>query len=774
MLKKHKNNDIMKNSAINKIHLRGASNSSYLAPVWLSCFRLLLPMLLLVTVCLCAPTAANAQNVAASPPRYVSIDFDNVDINIFIKYISELTGKNFVVDPSVKGQVTIISPAKISDEDAYRVFESVLEIHGYTTVKAGSVIKIVPLVAARSQNIDLIKDMATAEPGDRVVTQLVPLKHTTPTEIQQVLQPLISKTSVIVAHTPSGMLIITDTLSNIKRLLSIIEELDVAYSREQIEVIPLENGEVTKIAAILDTIFQKSGPAKATGEAVLSGARVIAYERINTLIVLADPAELKRVRGLVEKLDVKLDRGAGNIHVVYLQNATAVEMARVLTELPRQQEGETVDVQATAISAEVSIMADEETNALIVSASREEFLVIESVIKKLDIPRRMVYLEALIMEVNVEKSFEVGVQWVGGDEISGGDGVAFGGFSGDPAYGNIEGITNPETPLLPTGLSLGVLKQGIEIGGITFPNIAAILRAYKTDEDINIIATPQILTTDNKRAEISVGENVPYITSQNTTAGQQDYTQFEYKDVATKLRITPHIGQADTLRLEIETEVIKLKGQDESLTPTTFKRTAQTTVIVENSDTIVIGGIIGHDGIEEENKVPLLGDIPLLGWLFKTRATRELRTNMFIFVTPRIVNNPADIARVTLDKQEQLGESIERVEDLLYPPDNPEHAVKLADLGFARLSEGRISDAKAYLGQALAIDPDNPYALLNLGVAYEKEGDYEQAITLYQKVIDTGTAEAILAPQNGTAGPLHLLEIARGNIRHAKELMQRQ
>ncbi len=764
----------MTDSARIRIDPMNKSTSSYQAPAWLRCLRLLLTMLVLCTLCLAAPLSADAQNVDASPPRFISIDFDNVDINIFIKYISELTGKNFVIDPSVKGQVTIISPTKISDKDAYRVFESVLEIHGYTTVEAGSVIKIVPLVAARSQNVDLIKDMAMAAPGDRVVTQLVPLRHTTPTEIQQVLQPLISKTSVIVAHTPSGMLIITDTLSNIKRLLSIIEELDVAYSREQIDVIPLENGDVTKIAAILDTIFKKSGAPKGTGTEPQSGARVIAYERINTLIVLADSAELKRVRGLVEKLDVKQERGGGNIHVVYLQNGTAVEMAKVLTELPRQQEGEAVDDKATAISAEVSIMADEETNALIVSASREEFLVIESVIKKLDIPRRMVYLEALIMEVNVDKSFEVGVQWVGGDEISGGEGVAFGGFSGDPAYGNIEGITNPETPLLPAGLSLGVLKQGIEIGGITFPNIAAILRAYKTDEDINIIATPQILTTDNKRAEISVGENVPYITSQNTTAGQQDYTQFEYKDVATKLRITPHIGQADTLRLEIETEVIKLKGSEETLTPTTFKRTAQTTVIVENSDTIVIGGIIGHDGIEEENKVPLLGDIPLLGWLFKTRATRELRTNMFIFVTPRIVNNPADIARVTLDKQEQLGDSFENVDDLLYPPDNPEHAVKLADIGFTRLSEGRISDAKAYLDQALSIDPDNPYALLNLGVAYEKEGDYEQAIVLYQKVIDTGTAEAILAPQGTGAGPVHLLDIARENIKHARDLMQRQ
>jgi len=440
-------------------------------------------------------------------------------------------------------------------------------------------------------------------------------------------------------------------------------------------------------------------------------------------------------------------------------------MAKVLTALPHNQEGEAENSKTTAISSDVNIMADEETNSIIVTATKAEFKVLESVIKKLDIPRRMVYLEVLIMEVNVDKNFEVGVQWIGGDEISGSDGIAFGGFSDEPAFGAIEGITNPETAILPAGLSLGVLKQGIEIGGITFPNIAAILRAYKSDDDINIIATPQILTTDNKKAEISVGENVPYITSQNTTAGQQDYTQYEYKDVATKLKITPHIGQAETLRLEIETEVIKLKGQEETLTPTTFKRTARTTVIVENSDTIVIGGIIGHDGIVEEWKVPGLGDIPLLGWLFKSKSTREQRTNMFIFVTPRIVENPAEIARVTLDKEERLGPLMVKAKEELYPPANPEHAVKLADTGFGLLRKGDLDGARNYFSEALNIDPTNPYTLINLGVVFEKEGKYDQAIEMYQKVIDTTVGDA--------AVPAHLVEIAKENLNHAKNLMQK-
>ncbi len=713
----------------------------------------------------------HAQSVPSAAQRFVSIDFDNVDLNIFIKYISELTGKNFVVDPSVQGQVTILSPTKISESDAYQVFESVLEIHGYTTVPSGSITKIVPLAAARSQNVDIVSGDEQSEPGDRVVTQLIALRHSSPQEITQILKPLISKTSVIVAHTQSGMLIITDTKSNIKRLAAIIETLDVPDRREQVAVIALEHGNAGKVGTILQTIFQRSSGAAAA--APLPGFRIIPYERINALVVLAEKNDIDKVRGLVSRLDVATDQEAGNIHVVYLQNATALEMAKVLSGLPRKDEATSGAGETAAISEEVNIMADEETNALIVTASKAEFKILKSVIEKLDIPRRMVYLEALIMEVNIDKNFEVGVQWFGGDEISGGDGIAFGGFSAEPPYGAIQDFTNPESPFLPAGLSLGVLKQGIEIGGITFPNIAAILRAYRSDEDINIIATPQILTTDNKRAEISVGENVPFITSQNTTAGQQDYTQFEYKDVATKLRITPHIGQANTLRLEIETEVVKLKGNEESLTPTTFRRTAQTTVVVENSDTIVIGGIIGQDGVEEESKVPGLGDIPLLGWLFKTRSIREVRTNMFIFVTPRIVENPAEIARVSQEKEGQLGAAMEQVKKELFPGPDPLQAAKLADRGFGLLRQGEGRRAREFFTEVLKIDPGNPYALINLGTAFELEGDYDQAIGIYEKLIESGSKTAPDAAGGTLLVPAHLVEIAQENLSHAKNLRQK-
>ena len=612
--------------------------------------------------------------------RFITIDFDNVDIRLFIKYISELTGKNFVVDKTVQGNVTIVSPTKISEEEAYKVFESVLEVHGFTTVRSGSVIKILPSARARSQNVEMLQmgDLSN-DPEDRVVTQIVPLKYSSPDDLKKVLTPLVSKSSVIIAHTPSGMLIMTETLSNIQKLLGIIEVLDVESREDEVVVVSLKNASAASLAKILSTIFQKSFvPQKGAKTGTRSRVKVVPYERVNALVVLAGSGETARVKSLISLLDNEVERGEGIIHVFYLQNATAAELAKVLNALPVKQKDDKNKGKAPAISKDVKVMADEETNSLIITASRDEYAVLEEVIKKLDIPRRMVYLEALIMEVDTDAFFEVGVQWAAGGVFSDGTGHMVTGFRTNSDLNTIGDGSNDSLPDLLEGFSLGVLKQGIQIGGVTFPNIAAILRAYETDSAINIISTPQILTTDNKKAEISVGENVPYLTSQQTGDNVTDrvFNNYEYKDVSTKLTITPHINQADTLRLEIATEVVKLKAgtPDDQFRPTTFKRTAETTVIINDGNTVVIGGIIGQDATEGEGKIPFLGDIPLLGWLFKTHNNTSTKTNMFIFITPRIIKNPADIAAVTLQKEDSMGKVLPAVKQELHKEKNMEHA----------------------------------------------------------------------------------------------------
>ncbi len=715
------------------------------------------------------PLTAMSTEKGEAGKRSITIDFDNVDIRLFIKYIGELTGKNFVVDKAVQDNVTIMSPTKISVEEAYRVFESVLEVHGFTTVEAGSVIKIMPSARARSQNVQMMDRGSLGNAADRVVTQLVPLKHSSPDEMQKVLTPLVAQTSVLIAHARSGILIITETLSNIQKLLAIIKALDVESREDDFAVIPLENASATALAKIFTTIYQNTGGAKKTAEgAVGDSIKVVPYERVNALIIFANASEMGRVRNLITLLDTEVQRSEGNIHVYYLQNGTAVEMAKVLNVLPekqaKQDEGNTGKV--AAISKNVQVMADEETNSLIITATKDEYVVLEDVIRQLDIPRRMVYLEALIMEVDADKSLEVGVEWALGGSFSDATGTVVSGFSGEAGYEMLSGIVS-DAPVLPSGYSAGILKQGIKIGGVTFPNIAAIVKAVKTNSDVNVIATPQILTTDNKKAEISVGENVPFITSKNTNASNLDYTQYEYKDVATKLSITPHINQANTLRLEILTEVVRLK--DAGDTPTTFKRTATTTVILHDNDTVVIGGIIGQDATVKDWKIPILGDIPLLGWLFRTHSTTDRKTNMFIFITPHIVRNPADAISVTLKKETQIGERLPSVVEKMNATSTLDHTKKLLMKGYESLQAGDFSKAKMLFLKVLEIDPTNPFAMMNMGVIYEKEGRNDLAMKMYQEILAGGSDAVADTTNDPDKTGMTLRDLAMENLERMKK-----
>jgi general secretion pathway protein D len=604
-------------------------------------------------------TPSSAEEAAE---RYVTIDFDNVNITLFIKYISELTGKNFVIDKAVKGNVTIISPTKISEDEAYKVFESVLEVQGYTTVPSGKIIKIVPSVNARSKSIETGFLSDVVSPSDKVVTQLIPLQYADPDQLKKLLAPLVSKTSVVISYPPSGMLIVTDVLSNIKRLLHIIKEIDIASSLgEEISVVPLQNASATDLSRTLATLFQSSrrtaaAPkgAKVRSLSSSSQIKIIPDERTNMLIVLASTAETSQIKKLIELLDAENQRGEGNIHVYYLQNANAEDLAKVLTALPTKKTDARAKGKAPILSKDLRIVADKATNSLVITAKRADYVILEDVIKKLDIPRRMVYLEALIMEVNVDKSFNLGVEWAGGFSFNQGTGAAFAGSgSGSLVSNSVFALAEGGVPNT-QGLSFGVMGDTITIGGQSFPTIGAVVNAYKSDANVHIVSTPQILTTDNKEAEIKVGENVPYITSRNTTSGtSQDYTNYEYKDVGVTLRITPQINQEDVVRLDVFTEVIKLKNPEAvTETPATLKRTASTTVIVRDASTIVIGGIIGDDVNESTYKVPLLGDIPGIGWIFKSHSTKRERRNLYIFITPRIVRNPAEATIIYEEKRE--------------------------------------------------------------------------------------------------------------------------
>ncbi|MFH2124254.1 MAG: type II secretion system secretin GspD [Pseudomonadota bacterium] len=754
------------------------------------CLPLIAGLLLHFTPYLCvAQEPATKQAQDKTSERFITIDFDNVDIRLFIKYISELTGKNFVVDKAVQGNVTIISPTKISEDAAYQLFESVLEVNGFTTVPAGAISKIMPASRALSQNINTLSHGDPSRPEDKIVTQIIPLRYSTPDEMKKVLAPLVSKTSVVIAHSQSGMLIITETLSNIQKLLTIIEAIDVPLTDEEIAVIPLNHASSTVAATAINTIFQQAPGPK--GGKPLSALKIVAYEPINSLILVASPTDVARVKHLITLLDSEMKQSEGNIHVVYLQHATAKDLATVLTALPGQQSTDPAKKgEAPTLSKDVKIMPDTETNSLIITASRTEFKELKDVINKLDIPRRMVYLEALIMEVDADATFDVGVNWMAGGVFADGTGQMLSGFGGSAGYKLADTIgytpavpATDTTPAIPAtaaigqGFSLGVLKQGIKIGGITFPDIGSVLRAYKTDSNVNVIATPQILTTDNKKAEISIGENTPYLTrtqaaidSTGTDTGSIGYQNYEYKDIATKLTITPQINQADILRLEIATEVSKLKAGSAADKPTTFKRTATTTVLVKDNNTIVIGGIIGQDDTEGEYKIPLLGDIPVLGWLFKEKNTSRKKTNMFIFITPRIIKNPGDMAGVTALKTDTIEKDIPEAKQILANPMANAHVLTLIDQGFELMQKGKYEEAKEQFNKALSMDAYNPYAQFNLATISERENKPQQAIKYYQMILDNHSKQAALLDSGNPNADSALLETCRENLKRLQKI----
>jgi general secretion pathway protein D len=719
----------------------------------------------------------NSVTAAKSGGGYVTIDFDNVDIALFIKFISELTGKNFVIDNNVKGKVTIISPTKITIDEAYKVFESVLEINGFATVASGSVIKIIPMVEARSKNIETKFGTESTDPEDKLVTQLIPLKFASPEEMKTVLAPFISKNSIMVSYAPTGTLIITDILSNIKRLQEIIEKIDIEGTGEIISVIPLQNAGAETMAKSLTSVF-KTNVAK-TAKDTSSSIVIISDSRTNSILTLASEVDTLKIKELIKLLDKESPRGEGDIHVYYLQNANAEDLAKVLTSLPTAAKttgtaaaGAAAPKEAAVVlSNNIQILADKATNSLIINAGKDDYLVLEDIIRKLDIARKMVYIEALIMEVSMTKQFNLGVQWSGGKATGSFNGSNVVSFAGsNPGTGDImPSISSSGNVSLPTGLSFGVLGDTITIGNLTFQSIAAVVKAYSTDSDVHILSTPQIMTTDNEEASINVSNNIPYLTRLDTTNGTNtafsNYTNnYEYKDVGVNLTITPQINQDRFVRLKLEQTVSQILSQDTAGRPTTLKREAKTTVVIKDGQTIVIGGLIDETKNNANYKVPILGSIPILGYLFRSKTESLDKKNLYIFITPHIVENPEEAEEVYENKIGQMDKVQEGLIAMSNGTVSKTKDERLCDLAFGYLEVNEYSKAAKYYEKALKLNPSNAIALLNRGIIYEKEKDNIKAAEMYQKVIALNPEDRVYSTINPSQTGYKAVDIAKENL----------
>jgi general secretion pathway protein D len=640
----------------------------------------------------------------ASGENLVSLDFDNVDLKVFIKYVSEITGRNFVVDDKVRGRITLISPTKIRVDELQHVLESLLELNGFTTVPSGSVTKIVPLreVKQRGVETDVGRDPREIAPIDRMVTHLVPLKYADINEVRNMLTPLVSKDGNITAYGPSNTIILTDLASNVNRLVKIIQEVDIKVTDEQIVVVTLKFASAIDLApqvtAAVEAKLGEGGAAapgrpRAPRGVVRPGApgvavagpekvfRVLADQRSNALIIVAGREEMAIALTLIEKLDVRLPPGRAQIHVYYLENAVAEDLAKVLTaqaqELvravgqppgpgvrqptvaapappppPPAQTGPISGVVPTATGErKITITPDKATNSLVVTAIPEDYQALVEVIKKLDIPRRQVYVEAAVVELSLEKTKDLGVEFRSTSDFTTDSTVVFGGES----FGLINELARD--PFAISGLAIGLVSGTITFGGQTFLNIGALIRAIERVSDVNVLSTPHLLTTDNQEAEIVVASNIPFVTSTSQTQ-VSTLTSVERKDVGIILRFTPQVSEGDKVTLKIFEEISAIQPTvtaglpPSQVGPTTSKRTAKTTVVVDSRQTIVIGGLFRDDADATHQKIPCLGDIPLLGKLFGRTEDHSRKTNLVIFLTPHIVRTAEDLKRI----KEQIGE----------------------------------------------------------------------------------------------------------------------
>ncbi|MDZ7599444.1 MAG: secretin N-terminal domain-containing protein [Desulfobacterales bacterium] len=464
------------------------------------------------------PAAAAADAAPDGAEKRVAIDFNDVDINVFIKFISELTGKNFVVDNAVRGKVTIISPARISLDEAYRVFESVLEVNGFTSVKAGDVVKIVPAPAARSMNIQTLLEMEKAHPEDRVVTQLIPLKYADPEEIKRLFTPLVSKASVILGYAPANTVIITDVQSNVQRLMKILKQIDQPGTGQQISVVPLQHADAAKLVTLLTNLFKTTAPlARRWPRPTIRGSSwpTNAPTPIVMLASEVDALHVKQLIGMIDEdparqrqnprllLRARHGRGSG-------QSAAGDPFPEGQRGIRRAGPGGRAEAAAArgptaVVLGKVQINADKATNSLIIMADKEDYEVVEAVIRKLDIPRSMVYIESLIMEVNATKSFDLGVQWQLFDQTNvNNQGAAYG--------GKFSPSTGPVNPLSGAGHRVG---RGRAHRALHLRRAHPLQRVghhqcgQEPTTPSSILYTPQILTTDNEEARIAVGENRP-------------------------------------------------------------------------------------------------------------------------------------------------------------------------------------------------------------------------------------------------------------------------
>lgn len=587
--------------------------------------------------------------------QMVTLNFKDMDINLLIDTVAEVTNKTFIVDPRVKANITVVSSKPMDSDQVYEVFLSILNVHGFSAIPSGNVIKIVPQSVAKSDNIPVIGQNQTAH-GDELVTQVIQVENISAPLLIPLLRPLLPQQAHLVAYTANNTLIISDTANNVNRLREIVNRIDKA-DKEETEVIMLQHASALEVLNILNTLGHK----KAT-EAAANGTNgipsVAADERTNSILITGDSNTRLKLRAIIAHLDTPLEK-TGRTQVIYLHYARAEDLVNVLQGVSdtaqQAQEGQTPTAPLNNYKA--NIQADTSTNSIIITAEPDELKNLQSVIRQLDIRRAQVLVEAIIAEISTDTAKELGVQWLFDGTPNGIAPVGASNFTNaGTSIINLAGAAAQfdQSGELPSDLGAGAFL-GIGRFGSNLLNFAVLLRALSADTNVNVLSTPSLLTLDNQEAEIIVGQNVPFVTGQYTNASSgtdgatNPFQTIQREDVGIKLKVSPQINEGNAVQLQIEQEVSSI-SRDTTAGFITNKRSIKTTVIVEDGNMIVLGGLIDENLQQVSQKVPGLGDVPILGGLFRSQSSQKVKRNLMIFLHPMIVRDASTEALVSSGK----------------------------------------------------------------------------------------------------------------------------
>ena len=595
-----------------------------------------------------------------------TVNLKDTDIQEFIEFVANVTETTIVVDPSVKGKVKVISSKPVSKAELYDLFLSILDVHGYTAVKSGAVVRVIPNKNARSAPVDVIS--GTSAINDEYVTQVIRLENVSAAKLIPVLRPLVPQQAHMAAYAPSNAIIISDIRANINRMEEIIARMDQSAVKGT-EIIKLKYGVATDVVEMLKTL-EKSRAGE--GADANDEATLVADKRTNSVVVTADELSIERIKGLIDYLDIPLEQ-SGNVRVMYLEYADATEVAEVLTRV--MQNLSRFDDEATgrnraANAAKSTIEADAGTNSLIITADTDEMAALEAVIARLDIRRAQVLVEAIIVEMEIVEGRELGLQWLFAND----SGLYGSNISTSSAQqGRNATLAQAIIPEDSASEEIGVRALAgalSQVPGTTFGwgvvdqglTMTTILNALESQGNANILSTPSLLTLDNEEAFITVGQQVPFVTGSYTNTGAANgvanpFQTIQRENVGVTLQVTPQINEGDSVVMDIVQEVSSISQQVLSASDViTNERKIETKVLAKDGDIVVLGGLVKDDVQDSEQGVPILSDIPVLGRLFRSDVVSVTKSNLLVFIRSTIIRDDADLAGATAEKYRYIRE----------------------------------------------------------------------------------------------------------------------